>query len=53
MRLWIADRSSSVIRPSAMPRWFVTTMTRTPASESSRTASRAPGSHSNPSGDVM
>src|SRR3954470_11856745 len=47
MRSWMSSTSEAVKRPSATPRWLVTTTRRNPAARSRATASTAPGRNSN------
>src|SRR5215208_6547540 len=47
----MSSTEAALIRPSATPRWLVTTTTRSPASRSRATASTTPGSNSKPSND--
>src|SRR3954471_12692080 len=49
----MSSTASAVMRPSATPRWLVTTTTRNPAARSRATASTAPGANSNCSQDSM
>src|SRR4051794_17044218 len=49
----MSSTEAAVIRPSATPRWLVTTTTRNPAARSRATASTAPGANSNWSQDSM
>src|SRR5215217_6467114 len=42
---------AAVIRPSATPRWLVTTTTRSPSARRRATASTTPGSSENPAHD--
>ena len=55
MRAWISSRSSSVIRPRAMPRWLVTTTTGTPAllQPPQRLRARPAGTRTRPRRDVL
>ena len=52
MRALTRSTSSIVIRPSATPRWLVTTTTRQPSPASIRTACSAPSRNRNRSGVV-
>src|SRR3954451_16892242 len=51
MCAWISSTARALIRPSAIPRWFVTTITRAPCSLSARIPAPAPGSNANPATD--
>src|SRR5215212_4347607 len=51
MRRWMSSTSSAAMRPSATPRWLVTTTTCSPAARSEATAPTAPGRNSNSSHD--
>src|SRR5215211_7965814 len=51
MRRWMSSTSAVVMRPSATPRWLVTTTTRSPAARSEPTASATPGRNSKSSHD--